>query len=110
MFGIYFRRGLAKMEEEDGMILTPYERNLEFWRQLWRCVERSDVLVQILDARDPEFYRCKDLERYIEQFPDKRHVLLLNKVLGYLGTKEIVSCCFWMFLVHTIWNEMVQHM
>ena len=74
-----WRRGLAKMEEEDGMILTPYERNLEFWRQLWRCVERSDVLVQILDARDPEFYRCKDLERYIEQFPDKRHVLLLNK-------------------------------
>ena len=76
------RRGLAKMEEEDGMILTPYERNLEFWRQLWRCVERSDVLVQILDARDPEFYRCKDLERYIEQFAGKRHLLLLNKEPG----------------------------
>ena len=70
------------MEEEDGMILTPYERNLEFWRQLWRCVERSDVLVQILDARDPEFYRCKDLERYIEQFAGKRHLLLLNKEPG----------------------------
>ncbi|CAE7594185.1 lsg1 [Symbiodinium pilosum] len=74
-----WRRGLAKLEEEDCMVLTPYERNLDFWRQLWRCVERSDVLVQILDARDPEFYRCKDLERYIEQFPNKRHLLLLNK-------------------------------
>lgn len=74
-----WRRGLAKLEEEDGLVLTPYERNLDFWRQLWRCVERSDVLVQILDARDPEFYRCRDLERYIEQFPDKRHLLLLNK-------------------------------
>lgn len=93
------------MEEEDGMILTPYERNLEFWRQLWRCVERSDVLVQILDARDPEFYRCKDLERYIEQFPDKRHVLLLNKVLGYLGAKEIVSYCFWCIQFGTRWSN-----
>ncbi|CAE7560305.1 lsg1 [Symbiodinium natans] len=74
-----WRRGLAKLEEEDGLVLTPYERNLDFWRQLWRCVERSDVLVQILDARDPEFYRCRDLERYIEQFPNKRHLLLLNK-------------------------------
>jgi len=79
------------MEEEDGMILTPYERNLEFWRQLWRCVERSDVLVQILDARDPEFYRCKDLERYIEQFPGKRHLLLLNKVP--FTTPQHVSTC-----------------
>lgn len=82
-----WRRGLAKMEEEDGMILTPYERNLEFWRQLWRCVERSDVLVQILDARDPEFYRCKDLERYIEQFAGKRHLLLLNKA-DFLSTHQ----------------------
>ena len=82
-----WRRGLAKMEEEDGLILTPYEKNLEFWRQLWRCVERSDVLVQILDARDPEFYRCKDLERYIAQFPEKRHLLLLNKA-DFLSTAD----------------------
>jgi len=74
-----WRRGLALTEESDGLVLTPYERNLDFWRQLWRCVERSDVVVQILDTRDPEFYRCKDLERYIQQFKGKRHMLLLNK-------------------------------
>jgi len=74
-----WRRGLAKMEEYEGLVMTPYERNLDFWRQLWRCVERSDVIVQILDTRDPEFYRCKDLETYIQQFEGKRHMLLLNK-------------------------------
>ncbi len=26
--------------------VTPYEKNLDVWRQLWRVVERSDVLVQ----------------------------------------------------------------
>lgn len=74
-----WRRGLAKMEEQDGFAMTPYERNLDFWRQLWRCVERSDVIVQILDCRDPEFYRSKDLERYVESFEGKRHMLVLNK-------------------------------
>jgi len=37
------------------------------------------LLVQILDARDPEFYRCQDLERYVEHFGTKRHLLLVNK-------------------------------
>ena len=42
--------------------MTPFERNIDFWRQLWRVVERSDVVVQILDARDPLFFRSADLE------------------------------------------------
>jgi hypothetical protein len=35
------------------LTLTPFERNIEVWRQLWRVVERCDVIVQIVDARDP---------------------------------------------------------
>jgi large subunit GTPase 1 len=74
-----WRRGLAQIEEGEGLVMTPYERNLDFWRQLWRCVERSDLLVQIIDARDPEFYRCQDLERYVSQWDAKRSLLLINK-------------------------------
>jgi large subunit GTPase 1 len=74
-----WRRCLAHIEEKQGLVMTPYEKNLEFWRQLWRCVERADLLVQILDARDPEFYRCHDLERYVSEFDGKRTLLLINK-------------------------------
>lgn len=35
-----WRRNLAKLQEVDGITLTPFERNLEFWRQLWRVIER----------------------------------------------------------------------
>lgn len=35
-----WRHGLAMLQEEKGFLLTPYEKNLEFWRQLWRVVER----------------------------------------------------------------------
>lgn len=35
-----WRRCLANLQEVEGVLLTPYEKNLEFWRQLWRVVER----------------------------------------------------------------------
>ena len=35
------------------VIMSPYEKNPFFWRQLWRVVERSDLVVQVLDARTP---------------------------------------------------------
>lgn len=47
--------------------LTPYEKNLEVWKQLWRVVEKSDILVQVVDGRDPLFYRCVDLEKYVNE-------------------------------------------
>ncbi|XP_018355667.1 PREDICTED: large subunit GTPase 1 homolog [Trachymyrmex septentrionalis] len=75
-----WRRNLAKLQEVEGLILTPYERNLEFWRQLWRVVERSDVIVQIVDARNPLLFRCEDLERYVKEInSDKLNMILLNK-------------------------------
>lgn len=40
-------RHLAELEEDEGLLLTPFERNLEVWRQLWRVLERSDIVVQV---------------------------------------------------------------
>ncbi|XP_050453001.1 large subunit GTPase 1 homolog isoform X1 [Cataglyphis hispanica] len=75
-----WRRHLAMLQEEEGLMLTPYEKNLEFWRQLWRVVERSDVVVQIVDARNPLLFRCEDLERYVKEIdPNKLNMILLNK-------------------------------
>lgn len=75
-----WRRGLSLLQEIEELILTPYEKNLEFWRQLWRVVERSDVVVQIVDARNPLLFRCEDLERYVKEVdPDKLNMILVNK-------------------------------
>jgi ribosome biogenesis GTPase A len=60
--------------------VTPFEKNIDVWRQLWRVVERCDVLVQIVDARNPLLYRCPDLEDYVREVnPLKRCLLLINK-------------------------------
>jgi large subunit GTPase 1 len=75
-----WRRTLSVVEEREHIMLTPFEKNINVWRQLWRVVELCDVLVQIVDARDPELFRCEDLERYVHEVGEtKRCMLLLNK-------------------------------
>ncbi|KAG2433073.1 hypothetical protein HYH02_012777 [Chlamydomonas schloesseri] len=75
-----WRRALAHMEEEEKLLLTPFEKNLEVWRQLWRVLERSDIVVQVVDARDPLLYRSEDLEAMARELhASKSSLLLLNK-------------------------------
>ncbi|EMC97104.1 hypothetical protein BAUCODRAFT_68768 [Baudoinia panamericana UAMH 10762] len=75
-----WRRGLAELQEVDDLLMTPFERNLEVWRQLWRVIERSDLVVQIVDARNPLLFRCEDLEKYVKEVDKKkRNLLLINK-------------------------------
>ncbi|XP_076271499.1 nucleostemin 3 isoform X2 [Rhynchophorus ferrugineus] len=75
-----WRRSLVSLQEIEGILLTPYEKNLEFWRQLWRVIERSDVVVQIVDGRNPLLFRCEDLEKYVKELSkDKINLILINK-------------------------------
>ncbi|EFE40397.1 hypothetical protein TRV_04880 [Trichophyton verrucosum HKI 0517] len=75
-----WRRGLAELQEVQDILMTPFERNLEVWRQLWRVIERSDLVVQIVDARNPLLFRSEDLEKYVKEVnPAKRNLLLVNK-------------------------------
>ena len=132
---IEWRRTLAELQELDNVLMTPFERNIEFWRQLWRVIERSvrcthltpvvffalffsqylsssqsvclvsaflkkadessllspsfsfffslsfqDVVVQIVDARNPLLFRCPDVESYTKEVSGtKSSLLLLNK-------------------------------
>lgn len=73
-----WRRHLNELQAKLGAALTPYERNLELWKQLWRTLEKSDVVLILLDARNPLLFRCADLEKYAQQQKCKC-ILLLNK-------------------------------
>jgi large subunit GTPase 1 len=77
---LQWRRGLAELQENLDLLMTPFERNLEMWRQLWRVIERSDLIVQIVDARNPLMFRSEDLEKYVQEVDKKkRNLLLVNK-------------------------------
>lgn len=85
-----WRRGLARLQEDEKFLLTPFERNIEVWRQLWRVIERSHLVVQIVDARNPLRFRCEDLEAYVKDVEGaegeagtgnnlRKNLLLINK-------------------------------
>ena len=74
-----WRRDIATMEQAHNELkVTPFEKNIEVWRQLWRVVERSDFLVQIVDARNPLLYYTNDLFKYAKE-NGKQMMLLVNK-------------------------------
>lgn len=75
-----WRRSLVALQEDEDMLMTPYEKNLDFWRQLWRVVERSDIVVQIVDARNPLLFRSEDLEKYVKEVDERKvNMILINK-------------------------------
>ncbi|XP_012874759.1 PREDICTED: large subunit GTPase 1 homolog [Dipodomys ordii] len=108
-----WRRQLVRLEEEQKLMLTPFERNLDFWRQLWRVIERSDIVVQIVDARNPLLFRCEDLECYVKEIDaNKENVILINKAdllteeqrsaWATYFEKENVKIIFWSALAESI--------
>ncbi|PHJ21678.1 nucleolar gtp-binding protein, partial [Cystoisospora suis] len=51
------------------------------WGELYKVIDASDVVVQVIDARDPLGTRCWRLERYLRAAKQSKHmILILNKV------------------------------
>ncbi|KAL3695758.1 hypothetical protein R1sor_009834 [Riccia sorocarpa] len=50
------------------------------WGELYKVIDSSDVVVQVLDARDPEGTRCRHLEKHLKTNCKHKHLIfLLNK-------------------------------
>ncbi|KAJ1981890.1 GTPase required for pre-60S ribosomal subunit nuclear export and maturation [Dimargaris cristalligena] len=51
------------------------------WNELYKVIDSSDVVIHVLDARDPNGTRCKSVEQYLKKEAKHKHlVFLLNKV------------------------------
>ena len=76
-----WRKALAEEEMKNiNRTITPYEKNIEVWKQLWMTVDKAQLLFQIVDGRNPLYYRCPDLEKYIKEVdPNKQSILIVNK-------------------------------
>ncbi|CAM9271405.1 unnamed protein product [Chrysoparadoxa australica] len=60
-----------------------------FLKELHKVIEASDVILQVLDARDPMGSRSEAVEEAILRHPTKKLVLVMNKV--DLVPKKLVS-------------------
>ncbi|KAF2223842.1 nucleolar GTP-binding protein 2 [Elsinoe ampelina] len=73
-------------EKNDGQINTAREpifskgQSKRIWNELYKVIDSSDVVIHVLDARDPLGTRCRSVEKYIrEEAPHKHLLFVLNK-------------------------------
>lgn len=50
------------------------------WNELYKVIDSSDVVIHVLDARDPLGTRCRSVEKYLRtEAPHKHLIFVLNK-------------------------------
>lgn len=77
----YFKEYIQKIHSEYGnKNLSYFEHNLETWRQAWRVLERSDVIVMVTDVRHPVLHFSPTLYNHVTVDLNKPLILVLNKV------------------------------
>lgn len=74
----YFTEYLKNIEKLSS--ISYFELNLETWRQLWRVLEMSDILLSIVDIRYCVLMFPPYLYEYITNEQKKDMILVLNKV------------------------------
>lgn len=72
--------------EDDGHVSTAKEpifnkgQSKRIWNELYKVIDSSDVVIHVLDARDPLGTRCRSIEKYLrEEAPHKHLIFVLNK-------------------------------
>lgn len=73
-------------QNEDGWTQTAKEaifskgQSKRIWNELYKVIDSSDVVIHVLDARDPLGTRCKSVEEYMrKETPHKHLIFVLNK-------------------------------
>lgn len=78
--------------EKDKNIVDEYGEKLELrdrhiekgqskriWEELYKVLDSSDVVCQVLDARNPMGTRCPHIEKQLKKQPNKHLIFILNK-------------------------------
>jgi nuclear GTP-binding protein len=73
-------------QQENGELTTAREpifskgQSKRIWNELYKVIDSSDVVIHVLDARDPDGTRCRSVEKYIkDEAPHKHLIFVLNK-------------------------------
>ncbi|KAL0277844.1 UNVERIFIED_CONTAM: hypothetical protein PYX00_004984 [Menopon gallinae] len=75
------------VREDDGVKDAPRDwfmaagQSKRIWNELYKVIDSSDVVIQVLDARDPLGTRCPKIEKFLRDEKKHKHLIfILNKV------------------------------
>ena len=66
--------------KDDKECIIPFENNLDVWRQLWRTIEQSDIILLIVDIRNPLLHIPPSLVNDVVNNHKKKLVVVLTKI------------------------------
>ena len=65
---------------DESDFITPLELNLDVWRQLWRTLEQSDVILLVVDIRNPLLHLPPSLIDDVVNNHKKKIIVVLTKI------------------------------
>src|SRR3990167_2792210 len=72
----------------------PEHSKRAYYREFKKVVEASDVLLEVLDARDPLGCRTRSIEHMISAYGNKKIILVLNKIGNFFKFESIINNFF----------------
>lgn len=98
-------------EKQASMAIEPVfdkGQSKRIWNELYKVIDSSDVVIHVLDARDPVGTRCRSVEKYLkEDAPHKHLIFVLNKC-DLVPTGVAVSPYFPILFLHSYPNVLSQ--
>ena len=99
-------RAYDELRQKRGMTGVPTFTTLTdnskkaYYKEFRKVMEAADVVLEVLDARDPLGCRCKQIEEMIQaKWPTKKIVFVLNKI----GMPVIRVLCVMLFANSSNW-------
>jgi large subunit GTPase 1 len=72
-----WRKRLSEFQDKFNISLSPFEKNIEVWKHLTFVLHQCDIIVQVVDARNPEFYWNSDICSYVNTIDNSKISLAL---------------------------------
>lgn len=91
----------AQNDEENGWSQLAKEaifnkgQSKRIWNELYKVIDSSDVVIHVLDARDPLGTRCKSVEEYMRKETPHKHLMYVLNKCDLVPTW--VAVCFFFF-------------